>query len=156
MLFAWELRISNLCWIDPSIVKQNTFLRESIPIQERLALTLSFSATGDSYASLQHLGEFITIVWIFFGSHRTVFALHTSVNSTVFSFVHSVFTNTTQIITHRPRRLNRTVDNVAVTLHRHSLVWTRLKGCDTYLAFVNFTTVHQLLRLYNADSRVIN
>jgi hypothetical protein len=39
-----------------------------------------------------------------FGSHRTVFALYTSIDSTVFSFVHSIFTNTTQIITHRPHR----------------------------------------------------
>jgi hypothetical protein len=41
--------------IAPSIVKQNAFLRESIPVQERLALTLRFLATGDSYASLQYL-----------------------------------------------------------------------------------------------------
>jgi hypothetical protein len=39
--------------IAPCIVKQNNFLWESIPIQERLALTLRFLATGDSYASLQ-------------------------------------------------------------------------------------------------------
>jgi hypothetical protein len=41
----------------PFIVKQNTFLREYIPIQERLALTLRFLATGDSYASLQYLSR---------------------------------------------------------------------------------------------------
>jgi hypothetical protein len=41
--------------IAPSIVKQNTFLWESILIQERLALTLRFLAMGDSNASLQCL-----------------------------------------------------------------------------------------------------
>jgi hypothetical protein len=41
--------------IAPSIVKQNTFLRKSIPIEERSALALRFLATGDSYASLQYL-----------------------------------------------------------------------------------------------------
>ncbi|KAH1021873.1 hypothetical protein HUJ04_011357 [Dendroctonus ponderosae] len=38
--------------IGPKIQKQNTNFRLAIPIKERLAVTLRFLATGDSYASL--------------------------------------------------------------------------------------------------------
>jgi hypothetical protein len=137
--------------ITPYAVKHNTLLRDSIPIQERLALTLSFLATGDSYASLQYIFKISTHrswriyynILDFFGSHRTVFALYTSITSTVFylstpfskkknpqhKLSHTVLTawtepgeccsNTVHTSTFGP--------NVAVTLHRHSLVWTRLK-----------------------------
>jgi hypothetical protein len=40
--------------IGPSIKKQDTNMREAIPISTRLAVTLRFLATGDSYLSLMY------------------------------------------------------------------------------------------------------
>ncbi|KAL4105082.1 hypothetical protein QTP88_020357 [Uroleucon formosanum] len=44
-----------LCKIEPIIKKSDTFMRQAIPVQERLAVTLRFLATGDSYMSLSYL-----------------------------------------------------------------------------------------------------
>lgn len=44
--------------IGPFIARRDTNMRKSIPIQERLAVTLRFFATGDSYASLSYLFKF--------------------------------------------------------------------------------------------------
>ncbi|KAJ4446017.1 hypothetical protein ANN_12703 [Periplaneta americana] len=44
-----------LCKIGPKISEKDTDWREAIPIQERLALTLRYLATGDSYTSLMYL-----------------------------------------------------------------------------------------------------
>jgi len=41
--------------IGPKIAKQDTFMRKSISVQERLSITLRFLATGDHYSSLQYL-----------------------------------------------------------------------------------------------------
>ena len=38
----------------PQIVKQNTFFREAITREVRLAVTLLFLASGDSYTTLQY------------------------------------------------------------------------------------------------------
>lgn len=43
--------------IGPFIAKEDTNMRKSIPIQERLAVTLRFFA-GESYASLSYLFKF--------------------------------------------------------------------------------------------------
>ncbi|GBN29030.1 hypothetical protein AVEN_4366-1, partial [Araneus ventricosus] len=47
-----------LCRIGPLIARRDTNMRESIPMQERLAVALRFFATGDSYASLYFLFKF--------------------------------------------------------------------------------------------------
>lgn len=41
--------------VAPKIKKQNTHLRTAISVQDRLAVTIRFLATGDSYSSLQYL-----------------------------------------------------------------------------------------------------
>lgn len=41
--------------VEPLISKQDTHLREAIPAKIRLAITLRFLATGDSYRSLHFL-----------------------------------------------------------------------------------------------------
>ncbi|CAH1997469.1 unnamed protein product [Acanthoscelides obtectus] len=41
--------------IGPHISKQETYFRTPISAQDRLAVTLRFLATGDSYTSLQYL-----------------------------------------------------------------------------------------------------
>lgn len=41
--------------VTPLIMKKDTHMRKSIPAGERLALTLRFLATGDSFMSLQYL-----------------------------------------------------------------------------------------------------
>ncbi|KAK9879179.1 hypothetical protein WA026_004027 [Henosepilachna vigintioctopunctata] len=44
-----------LTMVSPKINKMNTNMREAITAKERLAVTLRFLATGDSYSSLQYL-----------------------------------------------------------------------------------------------------
>jgi hypothetical protein len=44
-------------FVGPKIVKSDIRCRAAIPIQDRLAVTLQFLVTGDSYSSLQNLLE---------------------------------------------------------------------------------------------------
>lgn len=42
-------------FIRPKITKQNTHFRKAIPAAKRLALKINFSASGNSFTSLQYL-----------------------------------------------------------------------------------------------------
>jgi hypothetical protein len=41
--------------VGPKIVREDTRFRAAVPVQERLAVTLRFLATGDLYINLQYL-----------------------------------------------------------------------------------------------------
>jgi hypothetical protein len=43
--------------VGPKIVKRDTRFREATPVQERMAVTLLFWATGDSYTLLKYLSQ---------------------------------------------------------------------------------------------------
>lgn len=44
--------------VEPQIAKKDTFWRKAVPPLERLAVTLRFLASGDSYESLSYLFKF--------------------------------------------------------------------------------------------------
>jgi hypothetical protein len=44
-----------MCLVGPAVQKKNTNFRHAIGVTERLAKTLRFLATGDSYHSMRHL-----------------------------------------------------------------------------------------------------
>jgi hypothetical protein len=58
ILFSWHSEfLINL--ISPKIVKKDTAYRATVPVEERLAVTMWFLAIGDSYISLQYLLQFL-------------------------------------------------------------------------------------------------
>lgn len=44
-----------LSWVTPKIQKEDTCMRKAIPAGEKLALTLRYLATGETFASLQYM-----------------------------------------------------------------------------------------------------
>ena len=79
MSYPKFLELVNL--IGPSITRENTHLRSTIPPGERLALTLRYLATGESFSSTlsehcqQRLQCFRDYIFFWFLSHKSGFSL---------------------------------------------------------------------------------